>query len=264
MIQTALLARLRECCAADERLVAALIYGSFASGEADAHSDIELWLFFARERWAEIDPPAWCAQVARLDLVVRNEFGSHVVVFPGLVRGELHFTTDDDLAAVARWPARGAPIDRMIVVDRTGALARVLARLPEQPVVPDTADEVNVLCGRFASWLVLAHHVAARGEALRAWDALAHVQRHLTWMMRLLEQQTDHWLTPSRCAERELSATALAALRRATCVAEPTALRSALSAAWDEGSRCWILLAARFERQVPRELFAQLDAALTG
>jgi lincosamide nucleotidyltransferase len=39
---------------------------------------------------------------------------------------------------------------------------------------------------------VLARHVAARGEYLRAWDALGHIQRHLLWMARLAEHRAVH------------------------------------------------------------------------
>ena len=41
LVQERLIARVREVCAADDRLDAALMYGSFAAGEADAYSDVE-------------------------------------------------------------------------------------------------------------------------------------------------------------------------------------------------------------------------------
>lgn len=44
--QEPLIDRVRDLCLQDGRLVAALMYGSFAAGEADVHSDIEFWLFF--------------------------------------------------------------------------------------------------------------------------------------------------------------------------------------------------------------------------
>ena len=46
LFQEELIARVREACSADDGLDAALMYGSFAAGEADQHSDIEFWLFF--------------------------------------------------------------------------------------------------------------------------------------------------------------------------------------------------------------------------
>ncbi|MEC3993136.1 hypothetical protein VSR01_06085 [Actinacidiphila sp. DG2A-62] len=252
MIQHELIARARELCEGDDRLGAALMYGSFAAGEGDAHSDVEFWLFFRPDRHAEVDPAAWCARVAPARLVVRNEFGTHVAFFPGPVRGEFHFATTADIASVAHWPHRGAPVDRMLVVDRDGLLAPVLAALPQRPAIPRAPDEIAELCGRFANWLVLALHVTARGERLRAQDALAHAARHLLWMARLAEHSTAHWLTPSRAAEAELPARTL----RAVASGDPAAY-------WREGRDRWRALLAEHGGTEPAVLFAELDA-LTG
>jgi lincosamide nucleotidyltransferase len=73
---------------------------------------------------------------------------------------------------VRAWPARGAPVDRMIVLDRRGTLRSALQSLPEHPAVPRNGEEIETVCGRLANWLILAHHLARRGEHLRAWDAL--------------------------------------------------------------------------------------------
>ncbi|GLW34636.1 nucleotidyltransferase domain-containing protein [Actinoplanes regularis] len=250
MIQERLIARVRELCRADERLTAALTYGSFVSGEADEHSDVEFWLFFDRA----VDPGAWLAEVGPARHTVVNEFGTHMVFFPGLVRGEFHFTGREAIGEVAGWPARSGPVDRMILVDRSGELRAALEALPAEPATPPPGE----LCGRFANWLVLAHRVACRGELLRAVDALTHVQRHLLWMARLAENRTQHWLTPSRAAEKDLPADVVAALHRATATADPVSLTAAVSAAWTCGRDYW----QRLEQPVPEALFAELDAAL--
>jgi lincosamide nucleotidyltransferase len=238
LIQEQLIARVVELCRADERFDAVVRYGSFAQGSGDEHSDIEFWLFTR----ADIDAARWCAQIAPITHHVRNEFGADVVFFEGLVRGEFHFASD--IARVGQWAARGAEVDRMIVVDRTGALRAALEAVPLTPALPDAAE----VCGRFANWLVLAHHVAARGEALRTADALGHVQRHLLWMARLVESSTEHWLTPSRLAERELSPS----IRARIDVTSP-------AAAWRSGRALWLELGC----PVPAALFAELDAALS-
>ncbi|MGH2533290.1 MAG: hypothetical protein ACRDJW_13405 [Thermomicrobiales bacterium] len=59
-----MIARVREVCQADERLVGALMYGSFARGEGDAYSDIEFALFFADVALPGIDQRAWVGQIA--------------------------------------------------------------------------------------------------------------------------------------------------------------------------------------------------------
>ncbi|WIM94339.1 hypothetical protein ACTOB_006356 [Actinoplanes oblitus] len=252
MRQHELIERVGDLCRRDQRLVAALTYGSFASGEADEHSDIEYWLFFGAPL---ADPVAWLETIAEFRHVVVNEFGAHVVFFPGLLRGEFHFATAAEIGSVATWPARGADVERMIVVDRTGELRTALASLPAHAALPDAAR----VCGRFANWLVLAHQVARRGETLRAVDALAHAQRHLLWMARLAEGRTEHWLTPSRAAERELPPEVVAAVRRASAPAgDPRAVHEAIAAAWACGSGYW----RRLVDAVPEALFDDLTASV--
>ncbi|HEX6345572.1 hypothetical protein [Umezawaea sp.] len=236
--QERLITRVVALCRADERFDAVLRYGSFAQGSGDEHSDVEFWLFSE----VEIDAEAWCARIAPITHHVRNEFGADVVFFEGLVRGEFHFA--HDVAVVAEWPARGASVDAMVVVDRRGALRAALERVPLRPVLPEAGE----LCGRFVNWLVLAHHVQARGEVLRAADAMAHVRRHLLWMGRLAEGSIEHWLTPSRLAEAELSPDLLARLD----VTSP-------AAAWRVGRELWLALGC----PVPVGLFTELDAALS-
>lgn len=79
MAHETLIGRVRELCLADERLDAALMYGSFAAGEADEHSDVEFWLFFEPALRGAVDPRAWCAQIALPLMHVHNEFGADAV-----------------------------------------------------------------------------------------------------------------------------------------------------------------------------------------
>lgn len=264
LIQERLIARVRDMCETDERLDAALMYGSFAADEADAYSDIEFWLFFHPQSLATVDPWVWCNQIAPLTHLVRNEFGTDVAFFPGLVRGEFHFATTDDIPTVRTWPARGAPVDRMIVLDRSAALRPALQSLPDRPAVPGNGVEIETVCGRFANWLILTHQLARRGEYLRAWDALGHVHRHLLWLARLTTGNTDHWLTPSRHAEAELPPQDLAELRAATVAANPAEVDAALRTAWRTGRRYWTELAQIHHRATPHELFAEIDGSLRG
>jgi lincosamide nucleotidyltransferase B/F len=236
VIQHLLIDRVRDLCRADDRLTAALMYGSFVTGEADEHSDIEFWLFSD----VEVDAGEWLRRIGPIRHVAVNEFGAHVAFFPGLIRGEFHF--HQDVSVVSTWPMR----DVEIIVDRTGALRAAAGR----PVpVEDRPD----LGGRFANWLVLTHRVAQRGELLRAIDALTHVQRHLLWLARLAEGHTEHWLTPSRAAETDLPQHVVAALHRATATAGPESVTAALAAAWRLG---------RDYAGLPEALAAELDAAL--
>lgn len=84
--QERLIARVRQLCAADPRLDAALMYGSFAQGTADEFSDIEFWLFFA----SDPGPPGeWIARIAPPTHLVLNEFGAQVA-FDALAHAQRH------------------------------------------------------------------------------------------------------------------------------------------------------------------------------
>jgi lincosamide nucleotidyltransferase B/F len=257
--QQDLIARVRELVGSDPGLEAAFMYGSFAAGVGDEYSDIEFWLYFRAD--VTVDPHVWCAQVAPLLHLVRNEFGTHVAFFDGLIRGEFHFATVDDIDDVRQAPARGAPVDNMIILDRSGRLRAALETVPEEPPLLDDPLE---LCGRLANWLLLAHLVRQRGEYLRAVDALGHAQWHLIWLARLATGHTEHWLTPSRGAEAELPTGEVSALAATFAIPESESLRRAIAAAWRLGRRYWTNLARRSKSPLPSALFDQLDRDLEG
>jgi lincosamide nucleotidyltransferase len=262
--QQDLITRVRERCAADPRLDAALMYGSIAQGVGDEYSDIEFWLFFSETSETEtpetetLDPAEWCRRIGPTLAVTVNEFGSHVVFFEGLIRGEFHFATTADLPVVAGWPSLGARTDDIIVLDRRGALRPLLESLPRHVRPVETPAEIAELCLRFANWIVLAMHVTRRGEVLRAQDALGHARRHLLWMARLATGATVTWLTPSRRAETELPPGVIAQVH-ATLGADP---HEALRAMWRTGRELWQELSTRHDFAAPAALWAQLDQRL--
>ena len=74
--QEVMIEKLRELCQRDERVVAALMYGSFALGQGDSFSDIEFYLFFDDEALDGLAEEAWVSRIAPLDLYYVNEFGN--------------------------------------------------------------------------------------------------------------------------------------------------------------------------------------------
>ena len=79
--QEVMIEKTRELCYKDERLVAALMYGSFALGEGDRFSDIEFYLFFEDEASEGLEEQAWVAQITPLALYYVNEFGNGSAIF---------------------------------------------------------------------------------------------------------------------------------------------------------------------------------------
>jgi lincosamide nucleotidyltransferase len=77
------------------------------------------------------------------------------------------------------------------------------------------------------NWLLLGTNMLRRGEYARALDALSQVQRFLLWLARVRENAREHWLTPSRAAERDLSEATMRRFARCTADLDPRSLASA-------------------------------------
>jgi lincosamide nucleotidyltransferase B/F len=105
--QEIMIEKVRELCERDERMVAVLMYGSFALGQGDRFSDIEFYLFFENETLEGfLDEEAWVSQIAPVELYYLNEFGNGTAIFENLVRGEFHFES----APTWGWSTRGRPL----------------------------------------------------------------------------------------------------------------------------------------------------------
>jgi lincosamide nucleotidyltransferase B/F len=103
LAQEVMIEKVRELCNQDQRVVAALMYGSFALGEGDRFSDIEFYLFFDEEALGDLEEQAWVGQIAPLELYYVNEFGNGTAIFENLVRGEFHFEAASKVGLVDAW-----------------------------------------------------------------------------------------------------------------------------------------------------------------
>ena len=123
--QVTMIEKVREVCEQDERVMGALMYGSFALGQGDRFSDIEFYLFFQDRVLDEVDEEAWVAQIAPVELYYTNEFGNGTAVFENLVRGEFRFEKASNIDLVEwemkRWLALlrnsailEGPLDRLV------------------------------------------------------------------------------------------------------------------------------------------------------
>src|SRR5918993_3290551 len=65
--QEAMIERTRRVRREDERLAAAMMYGSFAQGEGDGFSDIEFILFFRDEELEGLDQEEWVSRISPVE-----------------------------------------------------------------------------------------------------------------------------------------------------------------------------------------------------
>ena len=152
--QEAMIKRVRRVCRGDERLVAAMMYGSFAQGEGDWLSDIEFILFFDDDALEDLDQEDWVARISPVELYFVNEYGNGTAIFDNLVRGEFHFDRASDIARIDEswkevgwWPR----LEDALVLDRTGELTRRLELIVGPPPDRDTPERARFVCDCFVN-----------------------------------------------------------------------------------------------------------------
>src|SRR5215204_1756593 len=178
--QEVMIERVRELCDQDERVVAALMYGSFALGEGDRFSDIEFYLFFYDEALGDLQEQVWVAQVAPLELYYVNEFSNGTAIFEDLVRGEFHFQAASNVGLVDAWESAWFPsLESAVLVDKNGELSGRVGRLVRRPPEMDTPERALFLCRSLMNWTLTGANLLERGEYARAEAFLTLVHGHL-------------------------------------------------------------------------------------
>ena len=117
---------------ADERVVAALMYGSFTRGEGDEHSDIEFAFFFEDDVLPQLDQRTWVAQIAPVLAYFLDAHGAPHGPFRRFGTGGVPLQTGVSHRLGSRSGAAtpGFPsLEAAVLVDRSGALSQVLASL---------------------------------------------------------------------------------------------------------------------------------------
>jgi lincosamide nucleotidyltransferase B/F len=265
--QEAMIEKVRQVCNEDDRLVAAMMYGSFAQGEGDRFSDIEFVLFFEDELLPHTDQEEWVAQVAPVVMYFVNEFGVGTAIFENLVRGEFHFDVASDIEKIDEswrefdWLPSLASV---LILDRTGQLTQRLERVVGPPLHRDTPERAEALCHRFIDWSLFGSNLVMRGELARALEILGFVQRHLLWMIRLSEETTAHWATPSKKLEADIPEGPYARYSSCTANVDEAALWSAYLSAWAWGKELMEALSERHGFRLPDALVNRIGSGLAG
>ncbi|MFI6210015.1 nucleotidyltransferase domain-containing protein [Streptomyces sp. NPDC051041] len=259
------IARLRQLAHADTRLEGVLLYGSWTVGEADAHSDIEAYLYIRDDRLADFDGPGFLAQLAPLQLSYTNMYGILAVVFDDLMRGEFHLTpAGPGIDEVPTWQGMvhlPRP-DDAVLLDRTGRLIQAARQLATfQP--PEPVTTAQQLTDELTNWTLMLAHVLARGEIARA-HALLHtvIAPQQLQLCRLLRNSTAHWLTPSRALEQDLPDTDRQRYVAATAAARDQDVRTAARNSWRWSRDLASEAADRWAIRLPHELHAQISSLL--
>jgi lincosamide nucleotidyltransferase B/F len=267
MLQRAMIERVRHLCRLDERLAAAMMYGSFAQFEGDEFSDIEFILFFYDAVLGDVDQEEWVARIAPVELYFVNEFGNGTAIFENLIRGEFHFDKASDIQKIDdSWKETDwfPSLEATLILDRTGELTRRLQRIVGPTPDRDTQEQIRFLCYCFVNWFLFGSNLLARGELARALDLLKIVQNQLLRMIRVSERSTDHWFNPSKLLEKDISEASYARYVACTANLEERALWSAYLSAWSWGRELMSSLAQEHSVALPTTLLDRLDRRFTG
>jgi lincosamide nucleotidyltransferase len=255
--------RTRRVCQEDERLVAAMIYGSFAQDEGDEFSDIEFILFFEDDKLAILDQEEWVGKISPVGLYFVNEYGNGTAIFENLVRGEFHFDGASDIETVVGESMRDADwlpsLEDTLILDRTGELTSRLRRIVGPPPERDMPEQVRFVCNCFVNWFVFGSNLFARGEFARSLDLLGIVRDRLLQMVRVLEHSTLHWFNSSKFLEREISDPSYARFVACTARLDADDIRGAYLATWEWGRELMATIAERYGAAPPEALLERLD-----
>jgi lincosamide nucleotidyltransferase len=257
--QEVMIARVRDLAARDEALDAVLMYGSFTLFEGDGYSDIEFYLFFGTDL-ERIDRRGWLERIAPIEMHYLNEFGTDTVVFGNSVRGEFHFESAYILPTIAKWENAWFPSpDAAVLLDRTGELTHIITRFAQRPPPKNTAQTADFISMSLINWTLMGANLLHRGELAGALHLLGRVHKDLLKAVRILEETTIHWLTPSRHLEQDISAGSYERFRSCTSQLSGPDLRAAYEATWEWARELMHLLAAQHHLTLPENLLAQID-----
>jgi lincosamide nucleotidyltransferase B/F len=261
--QEVMIEKVRQLCDQDERVVATLMYGSFALGEGDRFSDIEFYLFFADEALDGLEEKAWVTQIAPLDLYYVNEFGNASAIFENLVRGEFHFEAASNTDLVDTWETAWFPsLESAVLVDKSGELSLRVGRLVRRPPDLDTPERALFLCRSLINWTLMGTNLLKRGEYARAEAFLTLIHGHLLQALRLVEGKSTNWLTPTRRLEEDVSAASYERFRACTAALEAEQLVLAYASSWEWGRELMGELATRHTFALSEALLDKLDRRL--
>lgn len=264
MLQERMIERVREACHEDERVVAALMFGSFAIGEGDAFSDIEFAVFIRDDLFDGFEQRSWLDAISPVAAYFPDDFGHRTALFQNGVRGEFHFIRASDIPVVASWEGHGwfPSLDAAVVVDRSGELSRYARPLVGGPPTRGGAALVEGLALNLINLMLLGANLLNRGEYARAWGLLSKAHENLLKLVRLHEGATDHWPTPSRALDTDLSQAAYARYVTCTASAEPGALSAAYRESWIWGGELFETVVGSLNVELPTTVIARVEELL--
>jgi len=264
MLQQEMIERFRDACHEDARIVAALMFGSFATGEGDAFSDIEFAVFIQDGSFQSFEQHSWLNAVSPVAAYFPDDFGHYTALFENGIRGEFHFMRKSDILIISTWQGYGwfLSLDAAVLLDRSGELSQYASALVGGPPKREGALLVEGLALNLINLMLFGANLLNRGEYARAWALLSKAHENLLKLVRLHEGSTDHWPTPSRALEKDLSAAAYHRYLACTAGAESKALCAAYRESWKWSLELFKSVAVPLNIELPITVIKQVQRLL--
>lgn len=229
--QHTLIDKVRQKCEGDTNVSAAMMYGSYTKGEGDQFSDVEFYIFIDDEEFTTFSSSQWIGEIAPYDLLFYNEYGTEVVVFTNLIRGEFHFLPESEMEIIKSFKDTGVfpDTESMGLYDKTGKLKACLDSLKGEGPVRMTDANVNFALNNFVNAWLMGVNVMNRGELARSLECLTDVQKYVLRLIRVRERTVDRWLNATKNLEADLSSEAYSAYVSVTSNLDAAELRKAYS-----------------------------------
>jgi predicted nucleotidyltransferase len=215
--------RFVEACSADDRIVAAFIYGSRARGEADEYSDLDLCVITRDEAFENVKAEREVFVFQLGEPVFIEDFGHDRIMFFILADG-----TECELVFGREGALEELDVGTFVtLVDKRGILDGAEFPLP-QPDPDERREQLRQVLNWF--WHDLSHFMAAlgRGELWWAYGQLEALRRYCVNLLRIehgVEAQDEAY----EKLEKAVPGSKLAALQPTFCPMERDAmLRAAL------------------------------------
>ena len=215
------IARFVDACAADDRIVAAFLAGSHATGTADAYSDLDLGVITTDAAYADVIADRR-ALIGRLgEPLFLDHFGRAWNVFFILAdgtEGEIFFGREGALEEIDVGPFEP-------LLDERGILAGA-----EFPFSPPDADAQGEHLRQIVNWFwhELSHFIAAlgRGDLWWAYGQLEAMRGHCVNLMRI-QHGAEAQDEPYEKLAKAIPVSELGALRTTFCPMERQAMLDA-------------------------------------
>jgi hypothetical protein len=197
--QAAVLERFVAACQQDHRIVAGFLGGSFATGQADAYSDLDIYLVTTREAYGEFfaQREAFLRRLGEPVLLEDfNAFGFDMLIFTFAdgVEGELGLAPEDNFAHM-----HGGSYQ--VLVDKTGVLSGRVFPL----VAPTEAQQRETLRHTvYWFWEDMSHFTTAMFRK-QWWLAYSYIEETRRKVVNLAHLRHDFTREPSGYAHVEQS-----------------------------------------------------------